>query len=99
MNWFQPGQTSSNWLRPIISSCNLLVFLILGNLPLLCDFEEDLCGLAQTSSGQLDWIRYSGRTQSQNTGPELAQSGDYYIYVEMSSQSGERRKKPGDKAR
>lgn len=34
-----------------------------------CDFEYGYCGLVQMSDDELDWVRNSGPTPSDGTGP------------------------------
>ncbi|XP_067219288.1 MAM and LDL-receptor class A domain-containing protein 1 isoform X1 [Chanodichthys erythropterus] len=52
-----------------------------------CSFEKDLCGWIQGAAEDLDWERWSGPTETPNTGP----SGDhtsgkgYYLYINSSS--------------
>ena len=52
-----------------------------------CDFEDNSspwCGILQlgNSDDQFDWTRHSGKTPSSPTGPDMAASGSYYIYIE-----------------
>ncbi|XP_013395916.1 MAM and LDL-receptor class A domain-containing protein 1-like [Lingula anatina] len=52
-----------------------------------CDFEQDECGLVQSTADDGDWTRHTGSTFTSGTGP----SGDhttgsgYYMYMEASS--------------
>lgn len=55
------------------------------SLPWACDFEtDDLCGMRQRNDDDFEWIRWSGPTPTPGTGPQFAQSGNYYVYVESS---------------
>uniref|UniRef100_A0A7M5WI73 Uncharacterized protein n=1 Tax=Clytia hemisphaerica TaxID=252671 RepID=A0A7M5WI73_9CNID len=50
-----------------------------------CDFERDACNSSITSSK--NWLRWSGRTPSSNTGPSTDATGSslrYYLYYETS---------------
>ncbi|XP_013395918.1 MAM and LDL-receptor class A domain-containing protein 1 [Lingula anatina] len=52
-----------------------------------CDFEQDECGLVQSTEDDGDWTRHAGSTSTSGTGP----SGDhttgsgYYMYMEANS--------------
>ncbi|XP_028516446.1 MAM and LDL-receptor class A domain-containing protein 1 [Exaiptasia diaphana] len=64
----------------------------------LCSFESGFCGLSHSKNYQLKWIRNSGKTSSDGTGPQSdhtrcnKKDGDY-IYIDAS------KGKKGDKAR
>ncbi|MBT8268005.1 MAG: DUF5011 domain-containing protein [Bacteroidia bacterium] len=47
-------------------------------------FENTLGGWTQSTADDLDWTVDSGGTQSNNTGPDSASEGSFYIYVEAS---------------
>lgn len=55
-----------------------------GDLPFLCTFETDLCGMFQRIDDRFDWTRLSGRTPTEGTGPDRAILGTFYIYAEAS---------------
>ncbi len=48
-------------------------------------FESGLGAWTQGSGDDFDWIRQSGRTPSNNTGPSGAIEGSFYVYVETSN--------------
>ncbi|XP_019646180.1 PREDICTED: enteropeptidase-like, partial [Branchiostoma belcheri] len=54
-----------------------------------CDFELGLCGWRQAHDDNFDWIRHSGSTPSDDTGPSADHTtgSGYYIYIETSSGS------------
>ena len=54
-------------------------------MPWVCSFENGLCGMFQRLDDDFGWTRNMGSTPSQDTGPEQAASGQYYIYTETSS--------------
>ena len=50
-----------------------------------CGFEDEaLCGMIQSQSDNFNWTRQTGRTPSDPTGPDSAESGLYYMYLEAS---------------
>ena len=49
------------------------------------NFESNLDGWTQSSADNFDWTRQSGGTPSSGTGPNVASSGSWYLYAEMSS--------------
>lgn len=53
-----------------------------------CDFETNFCGMVQRSGDNGNWARDSGLTSSsgstQDTGPNGASSGTFFIYFEVS---------------
>lgn len=51
-----------------------------------CSFEEDLCGWIQGAAEDLDWQRWSGSTESPNTGPsgDNTSGNGYYLYITSS---------------
>ena len=51
-------------------------------LPYLCNFEEDMCNIAQSSEDTFNWRRQSGPTDTEGTGPGSAYNGQYYMYIE-----------------
>ena len=55
------------------------------NLPWMCSFEYDLCGMTQMSNDDFDWTRNRGPTDTPNTGPEQAYDGEWYMYSESSA--------------
>lgn len=67
----------------------------------LCDFElsdgsSTLCSMEQAPDGQedtFDWLLWHGKTPSEETGPDQAYNGEYYIYAEASKP-----RQPGDRA-
>ncbi len=48
-------------------------------------FESGLGGWTQGSGDDFDWIRQSGGTPSNSTGPSSADQGSFYVYVETSN--------------
>jgi len=51
------------------------------------NFENSWNNWVQVGGDDLDWWRHEGPTETNNTGPEEAQDGDFYIYV-MSNCNG-----------
>ncbi|EDO28246.1 predicted protein, partial [Nematostella vectensis] len=50
-----------------------------------CDFDHGTCGFVQSSSDNFNWIRNTGSTSTQNTGPSSDTSGiGHYMYIETS---------------
>ncbi|OAD45843.1 Ig-like domain-containing protein [Polaribacter atrinae] len=47
-------------------------------------FENSLDGWVNVSGDDFDWTNLSGPTGSSNTGPNSAQDGSYYMYIETS---------------
>ena len=47
------------------------------DLPYSCDFEIDLCGMTADT-----WVRRNGTIRSNDTGPNQAFSGDYFLSAE-----------------
>lgn len=47
-------------------------------------FETDFDGWMQSSDDDLDWLKNFGSTETEDTGPDNAQDGDFYIYVDAS---------------
>ena len=45
------------------------------------DFEKGWDNWIQINTDSIDWWRHTGATPTPNTGPDSAQSGNYYIYV------------------
>lgn len=66
------------------------VAVLVGKCPAqnYCDFEEDMCNYANDVSGDFNWIRSKGRTDSANTGPSFDHTYQtdegYYMYIETS---------------
>ena len=63
-----------------------------------CDFDgsngqSDWCRMEQDEFDDFDWTIQSGKTPSEETGPEEAYDGEYYIYIEASNP-----RRTGDKA-
>ena len=63
-----------------------------------CNFEgsnggSDWCGLQQDEFDDFDWTIQTGKTPSEETGPDQAYEGNYYIYIEASKP-----RETGDKA-
>ena len=57
-----------------------------GGLPFLCGFEKStICGMKKRDDNNVVWVRHSGRTSSDSTGPSKAKEGNYYIYSEASN--------------
>ena len=57
-----------------------------GGLPFLCGFEKStICGMKKRDDNNVVWVRHSGRTSSDSTGPSNAKEGNYYIYSEASN--------------
>ena len=54
-------------------------------LPFVCDFEKDFCGMTHRANDKSSWERREGPTMTDGTGPSGAKSGRWYIYVEASS--------------
>lgn len=48
------------------------------------DFEDGLDGWIQVNYDDQDWKRHSGTTPDEHTGPDSAQSGNYYVYTDVS---------------
>lgn len=48
---------------------NLQLNLSLGGTSIACDFTYDLCGWSQDKTDNFDWLRNSGGTATQGTGP------------------------------
>ncbi len=48
-------------------------------------FENGFAGWTQGSGDDFDWIRQSGGTPSNGTGPSGADQGSFYVYVETSN--------------
>ncbi|VDI82540.1 Hypothetical predicted protein [Mytilus galloprovincialis] len=59
-----------------------------------CGFElnSESCVFNQSAYDDFDWTRWSGKTRSPDTGPDVAAEGTYYLYIEVSDQAN------GDKA-
>ncbi len=58
-----------------------------GVLPYSESFESGWGIWTQSTDDQFDWTRHSGPTPTPNTGPNSAQDGDYYIYIEATGHS------------
>lgn len=41
--------------------------------------------MEQSANDDFDWTRWTGRTSSDDTGPDGAKEGKYYLYIETSS--------------
>ena len=55
-----------------------------------CSFDgkdgySDWCDMSQDRNDDFDWTIWSGSTPSDETGPERAYNGKYYIYIEASN--------------
>jgi len=48
-------------------------------------FETNLGIFTQATDDDINWTRKTGRTSSSNTGPNSADEGSYYLYIEASS--------------
>lgn len=60
-----------------------------------CTFEDGTCGLIHDLTGNFLWMRYSGKTPTDYTGPSSGQGGSvWYFYVESSDP-----RQPNDQAR
>ena len=75
-----------------------MVFLLVEPGTVGCDFVDteggpSLCDMTQSTDDTFDWTIQTGRTPSLHTGPGVAVSGQYYVYIEASSP-----RQPGDKA-
>ncbi|EAY31575.1 M14 family zinc carboxypeptidase [Microscilla marina] len=57
----------------------------INNFPYVESFEGGLGVWSNATNDNIDWIRYSGSTPSNGTGPSGAQNGNYYLYTEASS--------------
>ncbi len=53
-----------------------------ANLPDLQSFEGSLGNWSQATNDQMDWTIGSGTTPTNNTGPNGAANGTYYVYTE-----------------
>ena len=53
-------------------------------MPWKCDFEAGLCGMIQRRDDEFDWTRWNNSTPTNGTGPDMAASGEWYIYIETS---------------
>lgn len=62
------------------TGCNSTI----DSFPYSNGFESSLGGWTQDSSDSLDWSRQSGGTPSSSTGPNAADQGSFYIFVEAS---------------
>ncbi|ELT88550.1 hypothetical protein CAPTEDRAFT_184991 [Capitella teleta] len=49
------------------------------------DGASSFCGMTQSSDDSFDWSMGSGPTPSEETGPDRAYDGSYYIFIEASS--------------
>lgn len=47
-------------------------------------FESNFDGWMQSDADDLDWLKNFGPTETEITGPEAAQDGEFYIYVDAS---------------
>jgi len=94
-NWYMDGVATvsldemSHFEQGPISLFDMVAFL---SVPVVgwCDFEDwthttgEICG-TQSTNDDFDWTVQSGGTPSRHTGPESAQQGEYYIFIEASS--------------
>ena len=74
----------------IIMILNLCAFLGFPKELWSCDFDSDppwgpWCGMVQSVKDKFNWSVTNRGTPSQPTGPERAQNGNYYIYIETSN--------------
>ncbi len=57
-----------------------------GEVPYVCTFEQGTCNLIQVTNDNFNWVRQSGVTDTQDTGPSAGQGPSlYYFYIEASS--------------
>jgi chitodextrinase/uncharacterized Ntn-hydrolase superfamily protein len=82
--------TGSTWQADIAID-NILLINTEGSgcagglsLPYNESFESGIGAWSQDSNDDLDWIRLSNSTPSNNTGPSSASAGNFYMYVEAS---------------
>ncbi len=62
------------------TGCNSTI----DSFPYSNGFENSLGGWTQDTGDSLDWTRRSGTTPSSSTGPNGADEGSFYVYVEAS---------------
>lgn len=65
-------------LTPPVAACGL----ILDNFPYWESFEENFGAWKNATNDDMDWIRDSGGTPTQSTGPNHASDSTVYIYIE-----------------
>lgn len=58
-----------------------------SSFPYIESFESGSGSWVQSSADAFNWTRYSGSTPTGQTGPSSAQEGNYYMYIEASSQA------------
>jgi len=58
--------------------------IIISSFPYYEFFEDGFGDWINVASDDVDWGRHRNATDSSNTGPSSALSGDYYIYIESS---------------
>ena len=68
-------------ITPPDDSCSVSV----STFPYSESFENTTGGWSQSASDDFNWSLNNGSTPSSNTGPSLADDGNYYIYMESSS--------------
>ena len=57
-------------------------------LPIKCDFdEENVCDFDQSTDDDFDWTIGREDTPTSKTGPQQADSGDFYAYIESSGKN------------
>ena len=64
---------------------NFMLCSLSVTLPFECSFETaTICNFRQRTDDQFDWRRISGSTPTENSGPDEASNGEYYMYIEAS---------------
>ena len=63
-------------------SKTLVILILFFCIVLSCGFEKDFCKMVQSKNDEFDWTRQEGKTPSTDTGPEKANEGKFYVYVE-----------------
>ncbi|RZV68505.1 MAG: choice-of-anchor D domain-containing protein, partial [Flavobacteriaceae bacterium] len=78
-----PGGTNLNF--NVSGGCTTSCSSTVSAFPYTEGFETGIGQWAQSTSDNFDWSRRSGGTPSNNTGPNGANGGNWYMYTEASS--------------
>ena len=62
-----------------------IYYISAAQLPWNCGFESGFYGMIQSTDDDFNWSMNNGSTATQETGPEHAAQGEWYIYIETSS--------------